>query len=49
LLHLLGAVGQRAVGAFEVPVLVLVKAKKNLQDFDPEMTTVEHGCELQQR
>jgi hypothetical protein len=49
LLHLLGAVVQGLTGAFDIAVLVLIVAKKNVQDFDPEVAAVQHGCELAQK
>ena len=36
-------------GALDVAVLVLEIAKKNVQDFDPEVASVQHGCELRQK
>ena len=48
-LHLLRAVVQRLSCALGVALLVLKMAKKNVQDFDPEVASVQHGCELAQK
>ena len=46
LMHFLRAVVEGLAGALDVAVLVLEIAKKNVQDFDPEVASVQHGCEL---
>ena len=37
------------MGAFDIAVLILEIAKKNVQDLDPEVASVQHGCELKQK
>ena len=46
LLHLLRAVVQGLTGALGVAVFVLIVAKKNVQDLDPEVAAIQHGREL---
>ena len=49
LLHFLRAVVEGLTGAFDIAVLVLIVAKKNVQDFDPEVAAVQHVCKLSQK
>ena len=49
LLHFLRAVVEGLTGAFDIAVLVLIVAKKNVQDLDPEVAAVQHDCELAQK
>ena len=49
LLHFLRAVVQGLTGALHIAVFVLIVAKKNVQDFDPEVASIQHGCELRQK